>query len=335
MVDTADDHLGSLTGKDDIYAFFEMTDRLGIEQQEKMRFLSPNQDWLDLAEKLTDEELNQLVDAVDNISGTLFSELKEGESFNGNYVATQLNDLSTEELLSTISVMTRLSEQSNAARNADPMKSDHGNILANYSELIFGEERLSGAELNTVNERLATMDYSAATGLIDAVRLLAEEPKQQLFDLLDNSSIEDNEVLSGIFSYIGSLTSKALFISEYNVSAEDGETLHARVSDEGLNDHEKKSLIENIFTVVNQEGLEKVNDIIKQTSVSVGAIQSNFWSTVGENSQEMSFDHEAIATLLLEATSSLSESHEGQIRKNQESFFSMSSRGKSTFNLIG
>jgi hypothetical protein len=311
-IDTGDYQFGSLGGKDKIDDFFVMTDRLGIKQQDKMFFISPSQDWLELAETLTDEELNQLVDVVYDISEALFTRGKSSEDVND--VVAQLNNLEPKKLLSTIDTMTHLSEQAKLTNNVDaelrsarppqmisydsatdPFMTNKtaGDILVNYSQLIFKEDGLSAQELSTVNEALTKMDYFQGNGLIDAARLLEEESKQQFFDLLDNDDEDHQKELSDILSYIGDLTRKNTFVSHYGINFENGDTSYTERHDKALNDEGKKSLIENILKVANKTDLKDVNDIIKQASVHLDAVQSDFWSEMADQIP-LSFQNELI-----------------------------------------
>jgi hypothetical protein len=70
---------GQLVGKEKVDEFLSMTDRLGLEQSDKMKYLTPSQDWLDLADKMTDEQLNNLVDLTYEISESVFLESNSSE----------------------------------------------------------------------------------------------------------------------------------------------------------------------------------------------------------------------------------------------------------------
>ena len=66
-----------------------MSDRLLPLQQEKIKYITPSQDWLDLASKLDDEQLNQLTDIVYDMSESIF--LNGGGSRKVEEIVSQFN----------------------------------------------------------------------------------------------------------------------------------------------------------------------------------------------------------------------------------------------------
>jgi len=324
-METGEQTFGQLNGKDKIDEYLMMTDRLNIEQNDKMKYIRPSQDWLDLADKLTDEELNDLVDIMYDISESVFLETRSSKEIDD--IVAKLNALSPEELTSAVRTMTHLSGEVEIGKSSDkplrfgratgdsasisPLRHLKGEMLRDYSKLMFSDE-LSENERSTVNEHLLNMDYAAAGGLISSVEQMQGESKQQLFSLL---SEHDTEELMEVFSYLGNLANKTSFISQYEIENENGRKELATVFDpsDGRN---QRLLIKSILNVEQTNGLDTVNEFIKQTSKETDQVQSNVWQKISESADESpnSLTTGYVSLLLQQANEEVVTIHDKQMK---------------------
>jgi len=321
---TGERQWGSLKGENNIDAFDQIRKRLNVEQNKKMSYITPSQDWLELADKLSDEELNDLVDIIYDISDSVFLENESGEEV--EFIVSQLNALSEEELSSSIATMAHLRDQAEIGKNfyqrperygkvtdvddfiaASPIfHYEEGDLLREYSTLMFSSE-LSDDERSTVNEHLLNMDYAAAGGLISSTAQVEDDSKQQLFSLLSGHETEE---LMEVFSYLGNLANKDTFTSQYEIEDEEGKQSLATVFDpvDGVN---QKLLIESLFNVEQTSGLDTVKEFIRQTVEYTDQVQSNAWQKIAESSEESthSLSKEDIDLLLNQASEEVTSKH--------------------------
>jgi len=279
--------------------FFGVIKRLSEPQQEKIKYITPTQDWLDLAGKLDDKQLNQLVDVVYDMSESIF--LNGGSSNKVEKIVNDFNQLNDTKLSGALDVMSQLREkaiehqqytdsnnsnkinrsyssivESGLISSANPLgfKVVGADVLLDYSKLIFSDSALKDEKLAVINNILPDVSYLAARGLIDAAELLASESKNNLFNLLSSN---DNNETDKIFSYIGSLTTKSSFITYYQVDFDNNERDYTKVYNHSLSDAEQADLIESMLSIESDTNIDTVLDFVAKAKFSVDDIQAVFW----------------------------------------------------------
>ena len=318
---------GDFTNKAKIDEYFSMTDRLGVEQQDKMKFMKPSQDWLDIASKLSDEELNEFVDLMYNISESVHFEDRSSKEV--ELTISKFSNLTSEELGAAIKNMTRLNEQVKSDTSSPNKYRDFGmtvgtgnlfnalrgdvggDLFRDYSKLIFDSE-LSPKEIDKINEYITKIDFSATKGLISSATLMRGEPKEQLFNLLSESN--NNEV-SKVFSYVNDLITKPYHASQYNIEFEDKTKKLTTVLDPELTEHEQNNLIENILAVEKKVGLANAVKLTEQVSSGISQAQKKVWQELAAGIKESStsLTNKNINTLLFNATEKVETKHIQQL----------------------
>jgi hypothetical protein len=129
--ETNEHKYGHLIGKEKIDEFISMTERLDPEQLDKMQYLAPSQDWMNLADKVVDEQLNSLVDLAFDISEFVFFEAYSSE--NVDSIIQELNTLDSNELNGAINTMLHLNEQAKNSDNNGSMPFSH-NVTAEIDD---------------------------------------------------------------------------------------------------------------------------------------------------------------------------------------------------------
>ncbi|WP_077338715.1 hypothetical protein [Pseudocolwellia agarivorans] len=331
FMDTGEYQFGEFNSKAKIDEYFTMTDRLGIEQQDKMQYMKPSQDWLDIADKLSDKELNEFVDLMYSISESVHFERRNSDEV--ELTISKFNKLTSGELGSAIKTMTQLNTQANDYKKPTDTYNNWGittgagsiftgtligdaggDILRDYSKLMF-DSALSKTELNTVNEHLSDMDLSAAKGLISSVTLMKGEPKMQLFSLLSES---DSNELSAVFSYINDLINKPYNATQYDIEFSDNTKRLATVVDPALSETEQTYAIENILAVESKNGLMNTTELTKKVNTGTSQAQIKIWDTLAEESEGSSnaLTNKNVNALLQSVTEKIELKHRQQLQNS-------------------
>lgn len=323
--ETGEYQYGQLIGKEKIDEFFSMVERLGIEQRDKMHFRTPSQDWLELADKMTDEQLNSLVDIAFDISKSLFLESKNNEEVDN--IIQKLNTLDADDLDSAINTMLYLTEQAKSAEYGDSEAyvgftvdfSSHfrlvhkeGEVLRDYMEFISAPE-LKEKDIAIVNEHLVNMDYTQASGLMESARLMEGDSKKQLFDLLNDNETDE---ISEIFAYIGALSTKPSNVQQYQIDFGNGKNELSTVFDPKFDDDDLTSLIENVLSVNNKTDLNRVIEYIDKSSTAIDQAQVAIWQAIAKSTDESPSELKSqyFDSLIGSITADITERHEKEIR---------------------
>lgn len=319
---------GELNGKDNIDDFNKMRDRLGVEQSDKISYLTPSEDWLNLSRGLTDTDLNELVDLIYDISESVYLETTSSTEIDA--IVSQLSKLNSEELASTIKTMSHLSQEaelkegnldrparfgrsSGSGSPLSMLQHSKGQLLRDYSQLMFSDD-VSDSERHIINGHLMGMDYPSAGGLISSARQAQDESKEQLFNLL---SERDTKELLDVFSYLGDLSNKSVFLTQYEIEDENGHKELATVFEP--NDGESQQiLVQSLLSVLQENGLDAVNGYIEQLSKSGDQVQSNVWQKIATNVGEVSdtLTIESVSFLLAQSNEEVAAAHDMQMKSD-------------------
>jgi hypothetical protein len=318
---------GQLVGKEKVDEFLSMTDRLGLEQSDKMKYLTPSQDWLDLADKMTDEQLNNLVDLTYEISESVFLESNSSEEVDN--IIQKLNTLDSNGLNDAINTMLYLTEQGKNAKSIESrgnlglsvnfqlnFSHKEGEILRDYMEMT-SSPQLKEKDIAMINEHLVNMDYAQASGLMEGVKLMEGQSKKQLFDLLKNNETDE---IAEIFTYIGELSTKSSNLQQYHIEYGNGKNQLSSVFDPKFSDSELSSLIENILSVENKTDLNSVIDYIDKFSTVMDQAQVTIWDEVVKSTDESSstLNDRYVDNLIGDITANIVERHEKKIRSTHK-----------------
>ncbi len=345
---TKEYQFGQLNDKAKIDEFLGMKDKLGLEQRDKMQFISPSQDWLDLANKLSDTELNTLVDLTYNISESVFSSTRNGDEIDN--IVSEINKLPSEELSSFIESMVHVNDEAEPADKPDRARNKFGMItgkgsvvngifdnaggkaLRDYTKMAFSSE-LSHSEFEMVNAHIVNMEYPATSGLINAVSMVQGEAKDQLFNLLSSNKTEG---ITDVFGYFGELANQPYYISQYNIEYENGDKELTSVIDPPLNESEQGSLFESILAVEAKVGLAVTDHLIKQTGAGMGQVQSQVWQELASGVDEpaITLTKQNINELLAQGKENLVEGHNKQVRNSFRSTIYSPGRGEAILRAI-
>jgi len=338
---------GDLDNKKDIDAFLKMSERLGLEQQDKMQFIKPTPEWLEKASQLDDEQLNHLVDAIYDMSESTF--LSGGSREDANAIVSKLFELNPSQLKESIDVMQHLRQESKDQNNnkfrgdefgmvsgpksssslGNPLGLRHaaGDTLLKYTEML-DTAKLGQDDLSTVNKHLMQMDYEAATGLMDSVNLTEGQGREQLLSILDNN---EKEQLGEMFGYIGSVTGKSSFLTQYQLEFADGRKQLATNMEMGLSDVGKRDFIQNILKVEQAIGFEANQQLIAESKSAMGNIQADIWKQLAQQVEEKDFKPENINihSLILENTANATQQQQEKMRDDFKLSFEL--HGPATF----
>lgn len=293
---------GNFNTTDKIDEFLAMSDRLLPVQQEKLKYITPSQDWLNLASKLDDKQINQFTDIVYDMSESIF--LNGGGSHEVDEIVNKFNTLSSKKLIDTIGTMFQLREKAgeyrlndtkvnidnHAYRNitesdvfsrANPLglKIEEGEALLDYTKLVFSANGLSDEEISSINSTITDASYLVSRGVIDSFSNLEDEPRNSLFNLISSAEFSETE---SFFGYIGNITTKASFTSSYKVAYGDEQSDFVKISNPSLSQNEQKELIENILTVANNTSLSDVLNIMEKATLGADEIQASIWGNLAK-----------------------------------------------------
>jgi hypothetical protein len=292
-----------------------------------MKYLTPSQDWLDLADKMTDEQLNNLVDLTYEISESVFLESNSSEEVDN--IIQKLNTLDSNGLNDAINTMLYLTEQGKNAKSIESrgnlglsvnfqlnFSHKEGEILRDYMEMT-SSPQLKEKDIAMINEHLVNMDYAQASGLMEGVKLMEGQSKKQLFDLLKNNETDE---IAEIFTYIGELSTKSSNLQQYHIEYGNGKNQLSSVFDPKFSDSELSSLIENILSVENKTDLNSVIDYIDKFSTVMDQAQVTIWDEVVKSTDESSstLNDRYVDNLIGDITANIVERHEKKIRSTHK-----------------
>jgi hypothetical protein len=317
--ETNEHKYGHLIGKEKIDEFISMTERLDPEQLDKMQYLAPSQDWMNLADKVVDEQLNSLVDLAFDISEFVFFEAYSSE--NVDSIIQELNTLDSNELNGAINTMLHLNEQAKNSNNNGSMPFSHkeGEILRDYMEMI-SSPHLKEKEISVINEHLVNMNYTEASGLMESVKLMEGSAKDQLFNLLQKKETDE---IAEIFSYIGELSTKPSNYQNYQIEFGNGRKELTTVFDPNFSDSKLSNLIKNVLSVENKTDLNTVIGYINKSSNTTYQAQVPIWEEIAKsiNESPKMLDDSYFDNLIDNVTAEIDDRHEKQIRSKYKPLF--------------
>jgi hypothetical protein len=317
--ETNEHKYGQLIGKEKIDEFISMTERLDPEQLDKMQYLAPSQDWMNLADKVVDEQLNSLVDLAFDISEFVFFEAYSSE--NVDSIIQELNTLDSNELNGAINTMLHLNEQAKNSNNNGSMPFSHkeGEILRDYMEMI-SSPHLKEKEISVINEHLVNMNYTEASGLMESVKLMEGSAKDQLFNLLQKKETDE---IAEIFSYIGELSTKPSNYQNYQIEFGNGRKELTTVFDPNFSDSKLSNLIKNVLSVENKTDLNTVIGYINKSSNTTYQAQVPIWEEIAKsiNESPKMLDDSYFDNLIDNVTAEIDDRHEKQIRSKYKPLF--------------
>lgn len=296
---------GDLTETDDINAFLDQLERLSGDQKLMFEHVKPTKELLELATKLTDEELGQLAEFMVEVSQYDFLQNKSSKL--AERLIPALNDLSADALSSSIGAMKSLLENGQSyKKNPPPVGLDDrglenvlftasedgmdfkaGYLAANadtelskrYAELLI-TGKMSDEQTVQFNTHLSQSSFEQTRGMVDMASLIKTH---QIDDMLAMFNDVDKDAEQDLFAYLGEQVNYQAHRQYYQTESGD----YVAQQDDIASESDRRSLYKNVLKAYNEFGVGWINDALKEMEGSPAQIQKELWSKLLADKDEM------------------------------------------------
>lgn len=301
-IDMSDPHkertyqYGDLTDVDEINAFLDQLDRLDGDHRVMFEHLKPSKELLSLAEKLSDEELEQFTEFMVEISRPSFIANSRNTDLPDRLIST-LNSFSDDTISSSVKAMTAVLDQGKAYKASTSPISDNeysseqlsfvsykegldlragylvenaGNEFAKDFATLLNSKKLSEEQLVDVNRHIGMSSFEQSRGILD---MAATVSKQYLDDVITLLAEVDKSDQANVFAYLGQQVNYQAHRQYYQL--ENGDMVIQQ--DDITGKSKRRNLYENVLTAHKDNGLKWVNDAIKEFEGTPAQIQNEAW----------------------------------------------------------
>ncbi|WP_404340508.1 hypothetical protein [Pseudoalteromonas mariniglutinosa] len=296
---------GELTEHDDINAFLDQVERLEGEHRTMFEHLKPTQDLLNLAQRMSDEELAQFAEFMVTTSSIRFG--LNNRDISEQLIAS-LSKHADDVLSSSISTMAALLKQGDDYKKpTSPTGEDeHGNELLilqstqehvdwfashykaksakselanNYASLLMNKT-LSDNQLIELNTHLSTTNLEQSNGIIDMMSLIKTHQNDDVLAML-NEVDKNND--TDVFTYLAQQRNYQAHKQYYQL--DNGR--YVAQQDNISTPSDRRHLYDNILTAYNTAGLGWINDALDELKDSPAQIQNTVWDTLLADKETM------------------------------------------------
>lgn len=294
------DTYGDFEGREKIDEFLAIFDRLDEEQKIKFSHFKPTEALLDVANRLTDEELGQLTDfIVESLSINSFDQKREDYS---TKLIDALSNMSDELLSDTVRTMGSLMEQADGKEFVDPTipsymldedgrpdfdlrmieggffdkvntYGDINNQLLNDFAKTVANGKFSEGDMLNLNTYLAEADFDTSRGIIDMAMMVKANDRGSFMSMLSEADLSEP---SNLFARLSKLNYENENTEYFVTDKRD------YVAFEGmpLDDNDKSRLYKQLIKAYETQGLNWMNDVMEESGEIPPKAQLNMWSSI-------------------------------------------------------
>jgi len=286
---------GEFTDPDDINAFLDQLDRLDGEHRRMFQHIKPTQELLDLAQKMSDEELSLFAEFAVTTSSLRFGMQNKDIS---EQLISSLSKLSDEALSSTVNTMAAILKQGDdykkptspigddingnellvmqsSDENIDWFKSSYKanntktDLAISYANLLMNKNQ-SDEQLTQLNSHLADTNLQQSSGIMDMMSLIKTHQNDEMLAMLSEVD-KDNQ--NDVFTYLAQQTNYQANKQYYQI----GNGKHVAQQDNISDPSSRRILYDNILEAYNDIGLGWINDTLDEIKESPAQIQNQIW----------------------------------------------------------
>ncbi|MEJ6476742.1 hypothetical protein [Pseudoalteromonas piscicida] len=300
------DTYGDFEGREKIDEFLAIFDRLDEKQQFEFAHFKPTEALLDVASRLSDEELGELTDfIVKSLSINLFGKKKDDYS---TELINKLSNMSDEVLQDTVKTMSKLMEQADNKVFAEPNlppylldKDGHtdfdlsvrdldffegvnafGNmnnqLLNDFAQFVVGN-KFSDGELLELNATLSNADFDTSKGILDMGTLVKASDRTSFMEMLSEVDIDEP---NNLFSRLSKLNYKAENTEYFKTDNQE----YVRYEGKPADDNERSRLYKQLIKAYETQGVGWMNDVLEQSKEAPVKTQLNMWLSILEDVEE-------------------------------------------------
>ncbi|MDP4487355.1 hypothetical protein QDG88_05230 [Pseudoalteromonas piscicida] len=300
------DTYGDFEGREKIDEFLAIFDRLDEEQKVKFAHFKPTEALLDVANRLTDEELGQLTDfIVESLTINLLDQKKDDYS---TKLINKLSNMSDEVLQDTVKTMSKLMEQADNKVFAEPNlpaylldKDGHADFDLNVRDLGFFEDvnaygdmnnqllndyakfiidnKFSDGDLLDLNAHLANSDFDTSRGMLDMATLVKANDRTTFIEMLNEV---DTREPNNLFARL----SKLSYENENTEYFRTDNREYVKYKGAPADDNEKSRLYNQLIKAYENQGLGWMNDVMEQSEGMPVRAELNMWLSILEDVEE-------------------------------------------------
>ncbi|TMN34688.1 hypothetical protein [Pseudoalteromonas sp. S2755] len=300
------DTYGDFEGREKIDEFLAIFDRLDEEQKIKFSHFKPTEALLDVANRLTDEELGQLTDfIVESLSINLLDPKKDDYS---TKLINKLSNMSDEVLQDTVKTMSKLMEQADNKVFAEPNlpaylldKDGHADFDLNVRGLGFFEDvnaygdmnnqllndyakfvidnKFSDGDLLDLNAHLANSDFDTSRGMLDMATLVKANDRTTFIEMLNEV---DTREPNNLFARLSKLNYENENTEYFRTDNRD----YVKFKGAPADDNEKSRLYNQLIKAYENQGLGWMNDVMEQSEDAPVRTQLTMWLSILEDVEE-------------------------------------------------
>lgn len=300
------DTYGDFEGREKIDEFLAIFDRLNEEQQIKFAHIKPTESLLDVANRLTDEELGQLTDfIVQSLSVNSFGQ--RGEDYSEKLI-DKLSSMSDDLLKDTVKTMSSLMEQAENKVFSDPAlpaylldedgRADmdltvreadlfdqfnaygdmNNQLLNDYAKFII-DNKFSDGDLLDLNAHLAHSDFDTSRGMLDMATLVKANDRTTFIEMLNEV---DTREPNNLFARL----SKLSYENENTEYFRTDNREYVKFKGAPADDNEKSRLYNQLIKAYENQGLGWMNDVMEQSEGMPVRAELNMWLSILEDVEE-------------------------------------------------
>ncbi|ASD67180.1 hypothetical protein WLQ65_02995 [Pseudoalteromonas piscicida] len=300
------DTYGDFEGREKIDEFLAIFDRLDEEQQIKFAHFKPTESLLDVANRLTDEELGQLTDfIVQSLKVNSFGQ--RGEDYSEKLI-DKLSSMSDDLLTDTVKTMSSLMEQAENKFFSDPAlpaylldedgRADmdltvreadffdqfnaygdmNNQLLNDYAKFII-DNKFSDGDLLDLNAHLANSDFDTSRGMLDMATLVKANDRTTFIEMLNEV---DTREPNNLFARL----SKLNYENENTEYFRTDNREYVKFKGTPADDNEKSRLYNQLIKAYENQGLGWMNDVMEQSEDMPVRAELNMWLAILEDVEE-------------------------------------------------
>ncbi|GEK09609.1 hypothetical protein HUZ36_01285 [Pseudoalteromonas sp. McH1-7] len=300
------DTYGDFEGREKIDEFLSIFDRLSEERQFEFAHFKPTQALLDVANRLSDEELGQLTDfIVQSLSVNSFEQRRNDYS---TELINKLNGMSDEVLQDTIQTMSKLMEQADNKVFEDPVfppylldedgrvdtdlqytesgifehvntYGDMNNQLLNDFAQFVISNKFSDGEILDLNAKFVSADFDTSRGLLDMATLVKPNDRTSFMEMLSEI---DTEEPGNLFARL----SKLNYENENTEYFKTNNQEYIKFEGKPADDNEKSRLYKQLIKAYENQGLGWMNDVMEESQGMPVRAELDMWLSVLEDVEE-------------------------------------------------
>ncbi|KID57494.1 hypothetical protein JF50_09875 [Pseudoalteromonas luteoviolacea] len=295
--------LSSQAQVEDFMAIFE---RMSSSHQTKLRYLPVDESFLTLADKLTDQQIETVIDSAFALSKQYVSQQQSGQEPVSDYI-NNLSALSDDKLAVTLDLTKSvfdLGEQELADRalsnrypvgvmwgttedkrlyKPDQAHPTHAFITQEplgakmIEDLTHAAQAFTMDELTQLKQSMEGRSYLATRGILDMAALVSDNDKENLFTLLS----EEHAHTEALFSFFGTQSDKLAFTSFYHAKQgsdiDDENVVKLYYTYNTDSDMQRTAMMGDMLKLHSQQGLEFVNNAVNMLQQTNASQRSDIW----------------------------------------------------------